>query len=50
MLVLEPSFEAYLPPEIYAHRVGRNAEQTLAEVEEQLFIGQPDVVNADLAD
>ena len=27
MLVLEPIFEADLPPEIYAYRAGRNAQQ-----------------------
>src|ERR1700732_4190634 len=30
MLVLEPIFEADLPPEIYAYRVGRNAQQGLS--------------------
>ena len=50
MLVLEPIFEADLPPEIYAYRAGRNAQQAVVEVEEQLFRGRPDVVDADLAD
>jgi group II intron reverse transcriptase/maturase len=50
MLVLEPVFEADLPPEIYAYRAGRNAQQAVTEVEEQLFRGRPDVVDADLAD
>ena len=50
MLVLEPIFEAYLPPEIYAYRAGRNAQQAVVEVEELLFRGHPDVVDADLAD
>lgn len=50
MLVLEPIFEADLPPEIYAYRAGRNARQAVVEVEEQLFRGRPDVVDADLAD
>ena len=50
MLVLEPIFEADLPPEIYAHRAGRNAQQAVVEVEELLFRGHPDVVDADLAD
>jgi len=50
MLVLEPIFEADLPPEIYAYRAGRNAQQAVIEVEEQLFYGRPDVVDADLAD
>jgi RNA-directed DNA polymerase len=33
MLVLEPIFEADLPPEIYAYRAGRNAQQAVVEVE-----------------
>src|SRR5258707_14214145 len=43
-------FEADLPPEIYAYRAGRNAQQAAVEVEELLFRGHPDVVDADLAD
>ena len=50
MLVLEPIFEADLPPELYAYRPGRNAQQAVVEVEEVLFRGHPDVVDADLAD
>src|SRR5260221_4939890 len=50
MLVLEPIFEADLPSEIYAYRVGRNAQQAVVDVEELLFRGHPDVVDADLAD
>jgi Retron-type reverse transcriptase len=34
LLVLEPIFEADLPPEIYAYRAGRNAQQAVVEVEE----------------
>ena len=37
MLVLEPIFEADLPPEIYAYRAGRNAQQAAVEVEELPF-------------
>jgi hypothetical protein len=33
MLVLEPIFEADLPPEQYAYRAGRNAQQAVIEVE-----------------
>src|SRR3974377_848568 len=50
LLVLEPIFEADLPPEIYAYRPGRNAQQAVVEVEELLFRGRPEVVDADLAD
>lgn len=50
MLVLEPIFDADLPPEIYAYRAGRNAQQAVIEVEELLFRGHPEVVDADLAD
>jgi group II intron reverse transcriptase/maturase len=50
MLVLEPIFEADLPPEQYAYRPGRNAQQAVVEVEELLFRGHSEVVDADLAD
>ena len=49
-LVLEPIFEADLSPEQYAYRPGRNAQQAAIEVEELLFRGHRDVVDADLAD
>ena len=50
MLVLEPIFEADLPPEQYAYRPGRNAQQAVVEVEALVFQGHPEVVDADLAD
>lgn len=50
MLVLEPIFEADLPPQMYAYRPRRNAQQAIVEVEEQMFRGHPDVVDADLSD
>ncbi len=50
MLVLEPVFEADLPPEQYAYRPGRSAQQAVVEVEEVLFRSHPDVVDADLSD
>jgi RNA-directed DNA polymerase len=50
MLVLEPIFEADLPPEQYAYRPGRNAQRAAIEVEQRLHRGQTDVVDADLAD
>jgi len=49
-LILEPIFEADLPPEQYAYRPRRNAQQAVVEVEELLFRGHPEVVDADLAD
>src|ERR1039458_3902866 len=50
MLVLEPIFEADLPPEQYAYRPGRNAHQAVVEVQGTLFRGHPEIVDADLAD
>src|SRR5260370_35735302 len=50
MLVLDPSFDADLPSEQYAYRPGRNAQQAVLDVEEALYRGHPDVVDADLAD
>src|SRR3989440_5852067 len=35
---------------IYAYRAERNAQQAIVEVEELVFRGHPDVVDADLAD
>jgi RNA-directed DNA polymerase len=49
-LVLGPIFEADLPSEQYAYRPGRNAQQAAVEVEELLFRGHREVVDADLAD
>ena len=50
MLVLEPIFEADLPPEQYGYRPGRNAQQAVTEVQAQMFRGHPEIVDADLAD
>ena len=50
VLVLEPIFEADLPPEQYAYRRGCNAQQAVIEVEETLYRGYSEVVDADLAD
>jgi retron-type reverse transcriptase len=41
MLVLEPIFEADLPPEQHAYRPGRNAQQAVVEVGEVLFSQSP---------
>src|SRR6516165_12602715 len=45
-----PNWRLRLPSEIYAYRAGRNAQQAAVEVEELVFRGHPDVVDADLAD
>ena len=50
MLVLEPIFEADLPPEQYGYRPGRNAQQAVTEVQALMFRGHPEIVDADLAD
>ena len=50
MLVLEPIFEADLPPEQYGYRPGRNARQAVTEVQALMFRGHPEIVDADLAD
>ena len=50
LLVLAPICEADLPSEQYAYRPGRSAQQAVVEVEELLFRGHPEVVDADLAD
>ncbi len=50
MLVLEPIFEADLPPEMYAYRPQRNAQQAVTKVTDLMFHGHPDVVDADLSD
>jgi RNA-directed DNA polymerase len=48
-LVLEPIFEADLPPEQYAYRSGKSALDALKEVQELLDAGYTDVVDADLS-
>ena len=50
MLVLEPIFEADLPLEQYAYRPRRSAQHAVVKVEELMFHGRPDVVDADLSD
>jgi RNA-directed DNA polymerase len=50
VLVLEPIFEADLPDEQYGYRPGRSAQQAVIDVEESLYRGYPDVVDADLSD
>ncbi len=50
VLVLEPIFEADLPPEQNGYRPGHSARQAVTKVEKALYRGYPDVVDADLAD
>ena len=50
MRVLEPIFEADLPPEQYAYRPGRRAQEAETEVKELLHRRHSDVVDADLSD
>ena len=50
VLVLEPIFEADLPDEQYGYRAGRSAQQAVIDVEETLYRGYREVVDADLAD
>jgi RNA-directed DNA polymerase len=49
MLVLEPIFEADMPPEQYAYRQNRNAQDAVREVHWLLTGGHRNVVDADLA-
>jgi len=48
VLVLEPIFEADLPPEQYAYRAGRNAQDAVRAVQGLLDQGFTEVVDADL--
>jgi group II intron reverse transcriptase/maturase len=49
MIVLEPIFEADLPPEQYAYRSGKNALDAVKKVHELLNYGHLEVVDADLS-
>jgi group II intron reverse transcriptase/maturase len=49
VLVLEPIFEADLPPEQHAYRPGKSALDAVKEVQELLDAGYTDVVDADLS-
>jgi RNA-directed DNA polymerase len=49
VLVLEPIFEADLPPEQYAYRAGRSAQDAVAAVQNLLDQGNTEVVDADLS-
>jgi group II intron reverse transcriptase/maturase len=49
MLVLEPIFEADLPPEQYAYRANRSALDAVRQVHSLLNTGHTEVVDADLS-
>jgi group II intron reverse transcriptase/maturase len=49
VLVLEPIFNADLPPEQYAYRSGRNALDAVKKVHSLLNTGHTEVVDADLS-
>jgi group II intron reverse transcriptase/maturase len=49
VLVLEPIFDADLPPEQYAYRSGRNALDAVRKVHSLLNTGHTEVVDADLS-
>jgi RNA-directed DNA polymerase len=49
VLVLEPIFEADLPPEQHAYRTGKSALGAVQEVQALLQAGYTDVVDADLS-
>jgi group II intron reverse transcriptase/maturase len=49
VLVLEPIFEADLPPEQYAYRTGHSAQEAVSAVQSLLDQGYTDVVDADLS-
>ena len=48
-LILEPIFEADLEPNAYGYRPGRSAQDAIQKVDELLFQGYTDVVDADLS-
>jgi group II intron reverse transcriptase/maturase len=49
VLVLEPIFEADLPPEQYAYRANRSALEAVGKVHSLLHTGHTEVVDADLS-
>jgi group II intron reverse transcriptase/maturase len=49
VLVLEPIFEADLPPEQYAYRAGHSALDAVRKVHGHVSMGHKDVVDADLS-
>lgn len=48
-LILEPIFEADLEPNAYGYRPGRSAHDAIEKVDEFLYQGYADVVDADLS-
>ena len=50
LLILEPIFEADLPEEQYAYRVGKSALQAVDEIHRLALWGHSEVIDADLSD
>jgi RNA-directed DNA polymerase len=50
MLVIEPIFEADLPPEQYGYRPERGAQEAIRAVHRLLNTGHTEVIDADLSD
>jgi RNA-directed DNA polymerase len=48
-LILEPIFEADLEPSAYGYRPGRSAQDAIQKVDELLYAGHTDIVDADLS-
>jgi RNA-directed DNA polymerase len=48
-MVIEPIFEADLEPNAYGYRPKRSAQSAIQEVNELLWAGYTDVVDADLS-
>ena len=48
VLILEPIFEADLPPEQFAYRPGRSALDAVRQVHARLNTGHTEVIDADL--
>jgi len=48
-LILEPIFEADLEPNAYGYRPGRSGQDAIQEVDQLLYQGYKDIVDADLS-
>jgi group II intron reverse transcriptase/maturase len=50
LLIIGPIFEVDLPAELHGYREGHSAHQAIAEVQQLLYAGHRQVVDADLSD